>query len=204
MISTSLPALKESTAARPMPLFCAYRRVKAAMSRASVTTIPLNPISSLRSPSTIALDVVATRLGSESSAGTVTCATITASTPASMARRNVGSSVAVSGKMFGRGQHAALVSAADVRRHEIAYLLGVFSERARVDDGIRRIGIHVGIGEEIPMHSNGPRLERGDASEDFGIFRFAGRAKGHGMGENGRAIQTHGHSALEICRDNEG
>ena len=29
-------------------------------------------------------------------------------------------------------------------------------------------------------------------------------SKGHGMRENGRAIQTHGHAALEICRDNEG
>ena len=120
----------------------------------------------------------------------------------SEAEMRIGSGVAVSGKMFGRGQHAALVSAANVRRHEIAHLLGVFSERARVDDGIRRVGIHVGVGEEIPMHSDGPRLERGDASEGFGILRFAGRTKGHGMGENGRAIQTHGHAALEIRRDN--
>ena len=82
--------------------------------------------------------------------------------------------------------------------------LRVFSERARVDDGIRWIGIHVGIGKEIPMHSNGSRLERGDASKGFGILWFAGRSKGHGMGKNGRAIQTHGHAALEIGRDNEG
>src|ERR1019366_8664459 len=63
---------------------------------------------------------------------------------------------------------------------------------------------HVGIGKEIPMHSDGPRLERGDASKGFGIFRFAGSSKSHRMGKDGGAIQTHGHAALEICRDNEG
>src|SRR6202023_2334957 len=76
----------------------------------------------------------------------------------SEAEMRIGSSVAVSRKVFGRDQHAAFVGALDVGRHEIADLLRVFSEGARVDDGIRRIGIHVSIGKEIPMHSNGTRV----------------------------------------------
>src|SRR5260370_6066940 len=51
-------------------------------------------MSSLRSPVTIALEVVATRLGSESRAGTVTWATIMASTPASIACLKGGNSTA--------------------------------------------------------------------------------------------------------------
>ena len=42
---------------------------------------------------TIVGEIVATWFGSESSAGTVTCATITESTPAAMACRNGGSSI---------------------------------------------------------------------------------------------------------------
>jgi hypothetical protein len=62
------------------------------MSRASVTTTPSKPRRFLRRLVTIAADVVATLSGEGSRAGTVTCATITASTPASIARRNGGSS----------------------------------------------------------------------------------------------------------------
>ena len=69
--------------------------------------------------------------------------------------------------------------------------LRVLSERTSVDDGIRRIGIHVSIGKEIPMHSDGPRFQGGDAPKGFGIFRFAGRSKGHRMGKNRGAIQAH-------------
>ena len=122
----------------------------------------------------------------------------------SQAKMRIGSGVAVSGKVFGRGQHEALVGAPNVRRHEIAHLLRVFSERARVNDGIRRVGIHVGHGKEIPMHSDGPRLQPGDASKGFGIFRFAGSSKSHRMGKNSSAIQPHRHAALKICRDNKG
>ncbi len=122
----------------------------------------------------------------------------------SEAEVRIGGGVAVSGKMFGRDQHAVFVSTPNIRCHEIADLLRVLSERTSVDDGIRRIGIHVSVGKEIPMHSDGPRFEGADASKGFGIFRFAGRCKGHGMGKNGGAIQSHRHAALEIGRDNQG
>ena len=109
----------------------------------------------------------------------------------------------MSGEVFGCRQHGAFVSAPNVRRHEIAHLLRIFSERARVNDGIRRVGIHVGNGKEIPMHSDRPRFERRDASKGFGIFRFAGSSKRHRMGKDGGAIQPHRHAALEVCRNNK-
>ena len=110
----------------------------------------------------------------------------------------IGCGIAVSRKVFGCHQHSPFVSALNVRRHEIAHLLRIFSEGTRVDDGIRRIGVHVSIGKEIPVHSDGPRFQRGDASKGFGIFGFAGSSKGHRVGKNGSPIQTHGHAALEV------
>src|SRR5208282_2182362 len=106
--------------------------------------------------------------------------------------------------MLGRDRHAAFVSAPNVRRYEIADLLRIATERARVDDGIRRIGIHVSIRKEIPLHSDSPGLERRDASKDFGIFGFAGSSKSHRMGKNSGAIQTHGYAALKVCRNDQG
>ena len=76
-------------------------------------------------------------------------------TDLSNAEMRIRGGVAVPRKMLGRGEHAALVSAFDVRRHKITDLLGVFAERAYVDDGIRGVGIYVGIGKEIPVHSDG-------------------------------------------------
>src|SRR3981081_211123 len=83
----------------------------------------------------------------------------------SEAEMRIGSSVAVSGKVFGCDQHPALVSASDVCRHKIADLLRVFSEGTRVDDGIRGVRIHVSIGKEIPMHSDGTRFKGSDPSK---------------------------------------
>ena len=103
-------------------------------------------------------------------------------------KMRIGRGVAVSGKVFGRGQHRALVSAANVCRHEIADLLRVLSERTRVDDGIRWIGIHVGDGKEIQVHSDGPRFQSRDASKGLGIYRFAGSSKCHRMRKYGGAI----------------
>ena len=67
--------------------------------------------------------------------------------------------------------------AANVSRNEVAHLLRIFSERAGIDDGICGIGIHIGIGKEIPMHSDGAGFLGADAAEGFGVIEFSGRAK---------------------------
>ena len=85
----SLPALNASTAARPDAAGppCGYSRVRAPISRASVTTRPLNPSSCFNNPSMMASEVVATLAASGSSAGAVMWATMIESTPAEIAER---------------------------------------------------------------------------------------------------------------------
>ena len=71
------------------------------------------------------------------------------------AEMRIGGRVAVTGEVLHCGQHSAFMRARDIGCDQIADLLGVFSERARVDDGIGRIRVHVGVGEEIPVNADG-------------------------------------------------
>src|ERR1035438_7690052 len=109
----------------------------------------------------------------------------------------------MSGKVFGGGQHPALVGAADISRYKISDRGGIAAEGARVDDRIRRIGIYVGVGEEIPLHSDGARFEGGNATKEFGVFDFAGGSEGHGVGKDGGAIQAHGDAAFKVGSDDQ-
>ena len=86
----------------------------------------------------------------------------------------------------------------DVGGNQIADLFGIFSKRSRVDDGIRRVRIDIGIGKEIPMYANGARFFRSNAAKVFRVFQFAIPAKRHGMGKDGGSHQSHGHATLKI------
>ena len=110
----------------------------------------------------------------------------------------IGCGVAVTGEVFGRGHHSIGARSLDVCGYEISNLLGIFSEGASIDDRIRGIRIYVRIGKEIPVHSDSARLLSGDAAEGFRVIGFSGRAEGHGVGEHGGAMQTHGNSTLEV------
>ena len=118
-------------------------------------------------------------------------------------KMRVGRGFAVSREMLGRGQHSSFVSAANVRRHEIAHLLRVFSKRTYVDDGICRVGIHIRHREKIPVHPDRSGFKRRNAPEDFGMFGFSGSRKGHGMRKHRRSIYTHGQTALKVRRDQQ-
>ena len=114
------------------------------------------------------------------------------------AEMRIGCGVAVAGEMFGRGHHSVGARSLDVGGYEIADLLRIFSEGARVDDGVRGIRVDVGIGKEIPVHADGARLLGGDAAEGLRIFCLSGGAEGHGVREHGRAMKAHGDAALKI------
>ena len=101
-------------------------------------------------------------------------------------------------------QHSGLVSAPDVGRHQIADLFGIFAKGPRVDDGIGGIGIHVGVGKEIPVNADGSSLCSGNAAEIFRVLFAAYCAKSHGMREDGRPHQAHGDSALEVRGKQQG
>ena len=115
----------------------------------------------------------------------------------------IDSRVAVAGEMLCRGEHGAGVRAFDVGGYIIGDLRGIFAKRAYVDDGIGGVGIHVGVWEEIPLHTDGARLQSSDASHFFRVFWITGSAKGHRVRKYGSAIQAHGNTALEIGGDDE-
>ena len=203
MSSRSLPALNASTAARPI-LF-AKRCVSPAISSASVTIIPLkakllfqqigNDAAAKSSPRGSDRDPAPAQSRAPPSPNPPppqwpgeraevrpsrrARSTLTLATPRC-------ESVAVSpcpGKCFTVVEHPAFMRALDVGGDHIPDLLGILSKRARVDDGIRRVGVHVGVGEKIPVHPNGPRLQSSDAAEIFGILNLAVRPERHRVRE---------------------
>jgi hypothetical protein len=114
------------------------------------------------------------------------------------AEMRIGRRVSVTGEVFDRGQHPALMSALDIGRDQIADLLGIFTERARVDDGIGRVRIHVGVREKIPVNPDGACFERGDVAEILGVFDFAISPESHGVRENRGSLQAHRNPAFKI------
>ena len=115
----------------------------------------------------------------------------------------VGGRVAVSGKMLHRRQHAALMRALDICGDHVADLLRILSKRTRVDDGIRRIRVHVRIRKEIPMHPDRARFQRRDAPKIFRVLQLAVGAEGHRVREIRAPDQPDRHPALEIRRNQQ-
>jgi len=111
----------------------------------------------------------------------------------------IGRRVAMSGEMLHRGQHSGFMRALDVGCDQIADLLRVLAEGTRVDDGIFRVGIDVGVRKEVPVNADGAGFFGGDAAEGFGVFHSAVGAEGHGVRENGASHQAHGDAAFKIC-----
>ena len=70
------------------------------------------------------------------------------------AEMGVSCGITVAGEMLGGGHHSSGARSPDVGGDQISDLFGIFSERTRIDDGIRRIGVDVGIGKEIPVHAD--------------------------------------------------
>ena len=114
------------------------------------------------------------------------------------AEMRVGRRVSVAGKMFDRSQHPPFVRALDIRRDQVADLLRIFSEGARIDDGIHRVRVNVGVGEKIPVNTNGARLFGRNAPERLGIFGFAIPAESHGVWKDSRPHQPHRHPTFKV------
>src|SRR6202047_4003559 len=110
----------------------------------------------------------------------------------------IGRSVSVTGEVFDGGQHSAFVRALDISRDQIADLLRVFSEGTRINDGIRRVRVNIGVGKEIPLYADGTRFLGTDAAEGLNVFGLAISAESHGVREDGGAHQPHGDAALKI------
>ena len=107
--------------------------------------------------------------------------------------------VAVARKVFRGRQHAAFVRALDVGRHQLPHLLRIFAKRTRVDDRVHRIGIDVGHRERNSSECRWPAPPAAVIRPKVSAYSsFSGRAEGHGVRKNGRAIQPHAEATLEI------
>src|SRR6516162_4448694 len=71
--------------------------------------------------------------------------------------------VAVTGKMLGCGEHPELMRTFDVRGSHPPHQAWILSIRARVNDRVVGVGIHVDVGKPIPLHAEGAGLHGSDA-----------------------------------------
>src|ERR1700686_4874929 len=117
----------------------------------------------------------------------------------------VGPGIAVTGEVLGGSQHSVRSRAAYVGGDQRPYLLRVGSECAGADNGIRRVRIHVGDGEKVPVHADRSAFLGRNATELLGVGHFAGRPKGHGVRKYGCAKKTRRKDALlKVSGDQKG
>jgi hypothetical protein len=110
-------------------------------------------------------------------------------------------SVAVSREMFGGHQDRVLrvgMRAGDVGLHEAGHLVGILAVRARVDDGIVGVVVHVGDGREDPLHAEGAGLAGRFGALEANVVQIAAGAEGHVLRPRRGGIHAHGRAALEI------
>ena len=180
----SAPASSAATNPSTMPMVAET----AAISSASVSTVPVNPSSSRSTPVVICLLIVA---NSRSSAGTSRCPVITARQPASIAARNgrysacgqlvpvpvqgghlvvrVGAGGTVPREVLGAGRHPGALDAPDRGRDLPGRHHRVGAERPHPDHRVGRIEVHVGHRGQVQRHA-GP----GQPGADAGIDRLGG------------------------------
>ena len=116
----------------------------------------------------------------------------------------VGCSIPMTGKVLCGGQHSVGARAPDISRHQIAHLLRVASECACPDDRVSRVGIHVGNGKQVPVHTKRPAFLCRDSTESLRVSEVSRGPKSHRMRKYGRAKEPRRkHTALEIPSDQE-
>src|SRR5581483_3449093 len=86
----------------------------------------------------------------------------------------------------------------DVSGNKVANLLGLAAKRARVDDGIVGIRIHIRYRKKIPLNADSSRLFAGDSSEVFGIFRISSGTNCHGIRKGCGSIQAVAYTQFKI------
>ena len=111
--------------------------------------------------------------------------------------------VAVAGEMLGGGEAAVFFHAAHESGDEFGDALGIFAERAGIDDGIAGIIVHVGNRRVNPVNADGAGFQRGDFSHGVGVGGISAGGQGHRGGEGGAFVEAHGGAAFEICADEQ-
>ena len=102
---------------------------------------------------------------------------------ASQVEMGVGVGVAVAGEVLQRGEHAALVRAADVRGYHGRDLGRIFTVGTRVDDRVLRINLHIGNWVEVPVDAQCARFLSHNLCELLDILRIVCAPKAMGCGK---------------------
>ena len=110
---------------------------------------------------------------------------------------------AVAGEVLDCGQHAGILEAVDVRRHHVGDEVGVFAERAGIDDRVARVGVEVGDGSVHLRDTEGACLAARHVAGGVGVLRIAGRAEGHGRRKGRRPVQAHAGAPFHVLPDQE-
>src|SRR3954471_14315109 len=87
---------------------------------------------------------------------------------------------------------------------ELADLMRIFTPGTRIDDGVLGVGVYVGDGKKIPLHSDSPRFLCGDAREGLSISRIPGRGESHGVREDSGAVEAIREAAFKVGGEEQG
>ncbi len=114
--------------------------------------------------------------------------------------------IAVTGEVLGRGEDSSLgvrAGAFDEGSNVRGNIAGTFAVGADVDNGVVRIAVHVGDGEEDPLHAQRARVPGRNFAAVPGGLQIAGRGECHRVRKQSRVADAHGGAALEIAGDDE-
>ena len=109
--------------------------------------------------------------------------------------------VAVTGEMLRRRRDADPFAPAHPRRRERRDARGIVAERARADDRIARIGVHVADRRVVHEDAVGAQALSDRARRALRVRGIAGRADGHRARERRAVADADDGSALLIDRD---
>ena len=106
-------------------------------------------------------------------------------------------------EMFYAGQHSRTLQPADESHHLVRHPVRIAAERANPDNGILRIGIHIGCRGEIKVYAH-PDASQPDPATDLAYQAVVLHgAQGHRPRVVERRIQPHSQAPFEVHRRKE-
>ncbi len=112
--------------------------------------------------------------------------------------------VAVTGKMFGAGEHIAVLQAHHILEGLGRHVRAVFAVRALIDDRVGGVVVHVHIGREVDLHPEAAALSGDVAPHVINQFVVLHRTEHHGAGVgDGAGAEAHPETVFVIARNHE-
>src|SRR5438045_355988 len=115
----------------------------------------------------------------------------------------IDSSIAVSGKVFGRGDDPGRLGAFSKRSSEACDLRRIFTIRPHIDHGISSIVVYINYGGEYLLDSERACFTRSYLALTARKFRVAGSGNRHVPGKVYGVVKTHSCARFEIGGDEQ-